>query len=138
MGTHMIPPPQPPPQYISVKQVNKFQQQQQHDDKATEISAVNTSGFIMGRRNEQSSLWSCNNNGQIKNVFSKRRIGRDTVVFEPATNTYATNEADNNSYTCCLSTNLIPIEYINHTSDVYLYSDAYESLEIFSIISGDT
>ena len=56
MGTHMIPPPQPPPQYISVKQVNKFQQQQQHDDKATEISAVNTSGFIMGRRNEQSSL----------------------------------------------------------------------------------
>ena len=56
MGTHMIPPPQPPPQYISVKQVNKFQQQQQHDDNATEISAVNTGGFIMGGRNEQSSL----------------------------------------------------------------------------------
>ena len=51
MVTHMIPPLPPPPQYISVNQVNQLQQQKQHDDKATQISAVTDGGSRMGGSN---------------------------------------------------------------------------------------
>ena len=83
-------------------------------------------------------LQSRNKNCQVKNVFSKRSIGRATEVYKPATNTYATNEADTNSDTCCLGTKFIPIAYTNHTADLYTYSDAYESLEKFPIFSRAT
>ena len=90
MVTHMIPPPPPRPQYRSVNQVNQFQKQQQHDYNATQISAVNSGGFIMGGRKKQASLRSRNNNRQVQNMFSRRRIGRATAVSEPAPNNYAT------------------------------------------------
>ena len=102
MGTHMIPPPPHTPQYISVKQVNQSQQKQQNDDNATKISFVTAGGSIMGGNNEQESLQSRNNNCQVQNVFSKRRIGRATAVSETAPNDYETNESDTNSYMCCL------------------------------------
>ena len=89
----------------------------------------------MGENNKQASLQSRNENCQVQNVFSKRRIGRATSVSEPTNNTYANNEADNNADTCCLGTNLVPITYTNHTADVYPYSDAYEPLENVPIVN---
>ena len=123
MGTHMIPPP--PPQYRSVKKFNQFQQHLQRDDNATQISVINTGGSIMGGRDKQASLRSCNKNRQVQNVFSKQRIGSSTEVYKPAPNTYATNEADTYYGTCCFGVNFIPITYTNHTSDVYPYSNSY-------------
>ena len=70
IGTHMIPPPPPRPQYISVNRVNQFQQQE-HYDNNTQISAITAGGSILGGRNEQASLQSCNNNNQVQNVLSK-------------------------------------------------------------------
>ena len=128
----------PPPQYRSVNQVNQFQQNQIHDDNATQISAVTSGGSIMGGRNKQASLRSCNNNRQVQNVFSKQRIGRDTSKYEPTPNARATNDSDTNDGTCFLGTNFIPIAYINRTADVYPYGDAYEPLENVPIVSGDT
>ena len=136
MGTHMIPLPPSPPQYISVNQVNQSKQQQQYDDDATQISAITDGGYIMGGRNNQASLQSHNNNRKVQNVFSKRRIERDTAVSETAPNTYANNEANTNYDMCCLGTKFIPIAYTNCTSDVYPYSDACESLENVPIVRG--
>ena len=71
-------------------------------------------------------------------MFKKRRIGKATAVSEPVTNTYATNEADTNDDMCYLGTNFVPISYTNRTADVYPYSDAYQSIGNFPIISGAT
>ena len=97
---------------------------------------LHTGGFIMGVRNEQEPLKFRNKNRQVQNVFSKRRIGRSTVLSEPDPNTYATNEVDTNYDTCFLGTNSIPIAYTNLTADIYPYSDAYMKLENVPIISG--
>ena len=119
MGTHMIPPYPPLPQYISVNQVNQFQKQQQHDEKTTQISDIAAAGSIIGGRNYQASLQICNNNRQNKNLLSKQGIGGATDVYESPPNNFATNEADNNSDACFLYMNFIPIEYTNRTAGLY-------------------
>ena len=134
----MIPPHPPPPQYRLVNKVNQFQQQQQHYEKATQISAITDGRSIMGERNEQAYLRSRNNNCQVKNVFSKRRIGRATAIYEPDPNNYANNEADTNVDTCCLGMNFIQIAYTNFTADVYPYSNSCDPLENVPIVSGAT
>ena len=92
----------------------------------------------MGERNEQASLRNRNNNRQVQNVFSEQRIVRATAVSEPAPKSCATNESDNNYYTCYLGTKFIPIAFTNSTADAYPYSDAYEPPETFPILSRDT
>ena len=92
----------------------------------------------MGARNDQASLRIHNNNRQVQNVFSKRRIRKVTEVSYPAPNIYAVNEADTNADTYCLGKKLTPIAYINCTTDVYPYSDAYEPLGNVPIVSGVT
>ena len=92
----------------------------------------------MRGRNKQAYLRSCNNNRQVKNMFSKQRMGRATAVSEPAPKSCATNESDNNYDTCYLGTKFIPIACTNSTSDAYPYSDAYEPPETFPILSRDT
>ena len=71
-------------------------------------------------------------------MFSKQRIGRAKSVSEPDPNTYATNEADTNSYTCLLGTNFIEIAYTNLTEDLYPHSDLYKPIENVPIVSGAT
>ena len=119
------PPPPPPPQYRSVNQVIQYQKQQQYDDNSTKISAVTDGGSIIGGRDDQRSLRIRNNNCQVQNVLLKRMIRRSIALSETAPNTYATNESDTNYDMCCLGKNFIPIAYINCTSDLYTYSDAY-------------
>ena len=76
--------------------------------------------------------------GQVQDVFSKRRIGRDTAVSEPTPNNYTNNEANTNADTCFLGMKFTAIAYTNRTADVYPYSNTYEPLENVTIVSGDT
>ena len=138
MVTHMIPTPPPPspPQYIY--QLTNSINSNNINNVITEISDVTACGSTMGGKNKQASFRSRNNNRQVKNMFSKQRMGRATAVSESAPTNIATNEADSNADTCYLGTNFIPIAYTNHSDYIYPYSDSYEPLENFPIFNKAT
>ena len=92
----------------------------------------------MGGQNEQASLRSQNNNHDIRNVLSKRRIGKARAVPEQPENTVAMNEDGTNDDTCCWWTNLITFAYKNQSADVYPYNDAYYPIKNVPIVSGAT
>ena len=80
MVTRLIPTPPPPsaPQYIH--QLTNSINSNNINNVITEISDVTACGSIMRGRNKQAYLRSCINNRQVKNMFSKQRMGRATAV----------------------------------------------------------
>ena len=159
----MVPPP-PPPAHINVppslqndgsnRFINQAARGQEYNNRSQQsngnhflhISSVTMGtqfqvpqGGVMGGCNEQASFRGRNqNNRNIHNVISRRKVGNVSRVPEPKPNTHAFNEADTNADTCCLGKNFVPISYTNCSADVYPYHDAYEPLENVPIVSGAT
>ena len=80
-------------------------------------------GSIMGGRNDQASMQSCNQNGRwIGKIRSRWNIGSSTTRhIEPIENTAANNKANTNANTCCLGTNFIPIAIANCTAVITIH-----------------
>ena len=92
----------------------------------------------MGGQNEQAYSRYWDKNGEMRNVLSKRRIGKARTVPEPPAKIVAMNEADTNSDTCCLGTSFILFAHMKRSAYLYPYNDAYDQIKNASIVSGAT
>lgn len=125
-----VPPPPPPP-------INGNSDQRSIVSEVT-TDCHNPTFSIMGSRNEQASLRSCNSN--IRQICTSERhvCMSNTCNIEPPVGQIGHCEADSNADTCCPDNNFIPINITNRTADVYPYDESYTPMTNVPIILGAT
>ena len=108
------------------------------DENVSQMSNVTRAiESIMGGRNEQAFLRSCNDL-QTWNVLSKQITREANEVPESHAGTVAIIEVNTNADICCLGNNFIPLAYTNRSAVVYPYNYAYNSIENIPTVSEAT